>query len=148
MASEIERESTMSDLRSYFEKQDNVEMAFIFGSWAKGTIGAESDVDVAVYFTMSGDFLDWEDPGSRFEGEDRIWSDVELILGRDVDLLVLNRAPATVAESALKGIPILIKNRSLFLGFLLRISAQAEDFRQWMEDFCRLKENRRNALSA
>jgi len=65
------------------------------------------------------------------------------MLGRDIDLLVLNRASPTVSESALKGIPILIKDRGVYLDFLLRITSEAIDFREWMESYWKLKERLR-----
>lgn|GEM_PF-6425670 len=41
-------------LRSYFEKRTDIVMAFLFGSWAKGHEGAESYIDIAVYFRQEG----------------------------------------------------------------------------------------------
>ena len=81
-------------------------MAFLFGSWAKGSERPDSDVDIAVYFRPKGGSMEWEQPGAHYESEGEIWSDLERMLERDVGLLVLNRAAPTVAESALRGIPV------------------------------------------
>jgi hypothetical protein len=62
---------------------------------------------------------------------------------REVDLLVLHRASATVAESALKGVPIIIKDRGLNLDFLLRITSEAIDLRKWVGEYWKLKERRK-----
>ena len=35
-------------LKKYFENRDDILMAFLFGSYVKGSMGAESDVDVLV----------------------------------------------------------------------------------------------------
>ncbi len=70
--------------------------------------------------------------------------DIESIVEKDVDLLVLNRAAATVADSALRGLPIIIKNRNIYMDFLLRITFEAIDFRQWIDGYWTFKEQRRH----
>lgn len=129
-------------LRDYFEMREDILMAFLFGSWAKDQGGIESDVDIAIYFEAKKNALEWENCSFFSENEATIWREIERIVQREVDLLVLNRAPATVADSALKGIPILIKNHEVYMDFLLRITSEAVDFREWVNDYWRLKEKR------
>jgi hypothetical protein len=83
-----------------------------------------------------------------FKGEEEIWSDLEKIAGREIDLIVLNRAPSTVSDSALRGIPLVIKDRDSHLSFLLRVTSEAIDFREWVEDYWRIREDIRNAHSS
>lgn len=142
---DINSDDMVLRLREYFDRRKEVLMAFLFGSWAKGVGGMDSDVDVAVYFRPTSGFLQWDDPTAWYESEDEIWLDLEEMLGREVDLLVLNRAAPTVAESALRGIPIVIKDRSVYLDFLTRITFEAFDFRTWMEGYWRLKERMKYA---
>lgn len=130
-------------LRKYLEKRNEVIMAFLFGSWAKGEAGIDSDMDIAVYFKPKTGVLEWEDSKAYYESEDFIWLEIERIVQREVDLLILNRAAATVAESALRGIPIIIKDRHIYMDFLLRITSEAIDFRGWVEGYWNLKESRR-----
>jgi len=66
----------------------------------------------------------------------------------EVDFLVLNRAPATVADTALKGLPIVIKDRKRYMDFLLRVTSEAIDFREWVEGYWRIKEKRRYEAAA
>jgi len=127
-------------LRYYFEKRDEILMAFLFGSWAKGHEGTESDMDIAIYFIPKVGIVEWEQTDFYYNTEKQIWREVESIVGREVDLLVLNRAAPNVADSALKGTPIIIKDRNLYIDFLLRITSEAIDFRQWVESYWRLKE--------
>jgi len=134
-------------LGNYFEKRDDILMAFLFGSWAKGHEGTESDIDIAVYFKPENNILEWESTDSQYESEREIWLDIERIVEKDVDLLVLNRAAATVADSALRGYPIIIKDRNLYMDFLLRITSEAIDFRQWAEGYWMLKEQRRHGAA-
>ena len=130
-------------LRGYFEERDEVVMAFLFGSWAKGSQRLGSDVDIAVYFWPESGVMEWENPDAHYESEGEIWSDLERMLKRNVGLLMLNRAAPTVAESASRGIPLVVKDRGLYLDFLVRITHEAIDFREWVEDYWRLKEKLR-----
>ena len=46
---ELKNQELLEILKEYFEKRDDVLMAFLFGSYAKATTHKESDVDIAVY---------------------------------------------------------------------------------------------------
>jgi predicted nucleotidyltransferase len=127
-------------LKEYFEKKDDVLMAFLFGSYAKSSTHRESDVDVAIYFRPKMNHLEWEEFDIKYDQEDEIWLDVERLLRCNVDLIVLNRAHSSIANSAIRGIPIVIKNRDLYLDFMLRVTAEAEDFRETVEDYWRIKQ--------
>ena len=144
----MKKEGILSGLRDYLGKRREVSMAFLFGSWAKDQEGAESDMDIAVYFKPKLNALEWQNVDAYYETERTIWADIERIVEMEVDLLVLNRAHATVADSALRGIPIVIKDRNLYMNFFLRITSEAIDFREWVDGYWRLKEKRRDAFAA
>jgi predicted nucleotidyltransferase len=127
-------------LKEYFEKRDDILMAFLFGSYAKAISHRESDVDIAVYFRPRSGFLEWEEFDMKHEAEDEIWLDIERLLKRNVDFIVLNRARSSIASSAIKGRPIIIKDRGLYLDFMLRVTAEAEDYREMVEDYWRIKQ--------
>src|SRR3989344_173834 len=130
----------LKSLKEYFEKRPDVEMAFLFGSRAKGQETSESDADVAVYFKTTSGHLEFEDD-TEYEDENKVWGDVEKILGISTDLVVLNRAPATLADSIIReGEPIIIKNQKLYLDFLLRATSNATDFREFVKDFWEIKQ--------
>lgn len=102
-------------LKEYFVQRDDVVMAFLFGSQAKGYARVTSDWDIGVYVT--------EENRAR---EQEIWTAAERIVERNVDLVVLNRAPAPIAWSVVReGIPLAIKDRPLYLNFLFRTSDEA-----------------------
>ena len=127
-------------LRDYFAKQPDVSLAFVFGSRVKGGATAESDFDLAVYFKPKDKELEWEGT-AYYANEDKIWLAVETIAGGRVDLIVLNRAPATVAFAVIhEGEPLVIKDRSLYLRFFLAISSAAEYFRDFTRDFWAIKQ--------
>ena len=134
----------LKSLKEYFEKRPDVEMAFLFGSRAKGQETSESDADIAVYFKTTSGHLEFEDD-TEYEDENKVWGDVEKILGISTDFVVLNRAPATLADSIIReGEPIIIKNRKLYLDFLLRATSNATDFREFVKDFWEIKQRSRS----
>lgn len=96
-----------------------------------------SDVDVAIYLV------------NKYSIEDinHIAVELENLLGKDVDLIVLNQANASIAWAALRGIPILIRDRAFYLRYMLDVSREAEDFREWVLDLWRLRHARRQSSS-
>lgn len=132
-------EEMMEKLKSYFSERDDILMAFLFGSQAKGLARSESDIDIAVYFKTANNQMDFESD-SHFENEDKIWLDLEKLLGKKVDLVVLNRAPAGVAFAAMNsGKEICVKNPDLRTKFILLASAVAEEMRDFARDFLAIK---------
>lgn len=142
-----DKNEILRKLRDYFEPKEEILISFVFGSWANNQEGFESDLDIAVYFKPKTNILEWQ-ADSYFESERKIWLEIERIVKREVDFLVLNRAPATVADVALRGIPLVIKDRKSYIDFLLRVTSEATDFRQWVDGYWKLKERRKHETSA
>ena len=133
MAGKMEiRESDLDGLRRYFTTRQEVAFAFLYGSHARGTATKQSDVDIAAYFyPRERHPLEFEEE-VFYPAENEIWGDLERILNREVELLVLNRVPATVAVSAIKGIPLVIKDKNLYLDFMEIATDVAEDFTEFI----------------
>lgn len=141
-------QDTIEALKEYFLTRPDVLMAFVFGSFARGAETAESDLDVAVYFAPEGREIEWEETGD-YPAEDEIWSAVEGAAGRSVDLVVLNRAPSTLAGTIVQdGIPIVIKDPAVYRRFVLVAGSAAEDFREWSRDFWTIKQRSRSLTDA
>ncbi len=121
-----------SELRKYFKDRKDVAFAFLFGSQATGSATIRSDADIAVYFYPEKRKPIEVEEEVFYDGEDKIWSDLERLLNKEVELLVLNRVPATVATSAIKGIPLAINDWGLYLDFMLVVTDIAEDFREFI----------------
>lgn len=130
----------ISLLKDYFQKNPEVVFAFLFGSQAKKIAGKISDWDIAVYFRPQED-LEWEETERQYPQENKIWNDLIDILETDnVDLIILNRAPSNIAASAItEGTPLIIRDRGLFLDFMLVVTKEAEDFTEFMEDYLKIK---------
>ena len=128
----MEREQIRQILAPYFANRLDVRMAFLFGSVERGVASTESDVDVAVYLEEEG-------------AEGTLWTDIERLVGREVDLVVLNRAPALVGWSAIRGTPLLIRDQGFFLDYFLEISEEAESLTEFNLDFWKLRDRARAA---
>lgn len=125
-------------LKEYFAQKDNVPMAFVFGSYARGQEIAESDSDVAVYFKAEKGVMEHK---CDLDIESQIWSDLSAIVEKEVDLVCLNNAPASlVSIVATEGIPLAVKDEKLFWEIYLKKSSETEDFLGFLEDFRRIKQ--------
>ncbi len=115
-------------LKRYFENRSEIAFAFLYGSQARGQGTRLSDIDIALYFYPKRRRpLEYEEE-VFFETEDKIWSDLETLLKRDIELLILNRVSSCVAASALRGTPIIINDWELYLEFMEVVTSEAEDF--------------------
>ena len=102
-------------LREFFAAQPGgLLAAYLFGSVARGTAGARSDVDVAVLYAAS--------PPATLEGlpldlEDR----VRHLVRRPVQVIVLNTAPVSLVHRVLRdGVLLLDRDPSSRIRFEVR----------------------------
>jgi predicted nucleotidyltransferase len=125
-------EKVLESMKTYLEGRDDIAFAFLFGSAARGKVRREGDVDIAVYFKPEKE-VEWEAFNKAYKGENRIALDLERLLKKEVDLVVLNRARAVIADEIIrKGKPLIIKDRGIFLDFLCIISDEAEYVRNYL----------------
>lgn len=126
-------------LKEYFQKEEDVILAFIFGSRAKKMERPFSDWDIAVYFKP---YL-WGETETRNEypQEEKIWREIERILKSEVDFLVLNRARPSLVFSILNsGLPLVIKDRKLYLKLLIKTHYEAVDYWKFAKEFYEISE--------
>ena len=110
-------------IKERLERTEEVRFALLYGSRAQGRPRADSDWDVGVF--LSGDLSAPE----RFEVRSRLLADLA-DLG-PVDVLVLNDAPPLLAQRALEGFRLVVKDRSAYVRFFTRVLAEAGDERFW-----------------
>ena len=127
-------------LKKYFQEEDNVLMAFVFGSQAKGLNRRVSDWDIGVYFKPE-EYLELETERD-YPNEDKIRSDLIDILKTDeVDFVVLNRAKSSLVYNILReGLPLIMKSKKLYLDLLCKVSYEAMDWWQFVADFWKISE--------
>ncbi|KYH32740.1 type VII toxin-antitoxin system MntA family adenylyltransferase antitoxin [Neomoorella mulderi] len=123
-------------LKDYFSEQQNIRMAFLFGSRARERARADSDVDIGVYL----------EPGYTRRDIYQMWNELEDMLGLKVDLLVLNETTPSLAWTALKGKRLFIRDQSFYIPYMLDISREAEDFQQFLLDWWRWRMKIRGAV--
>lgn len=82
-----ELDALISELRGILATERDIEFAYLFGSRAKGRTRAKSDVDLAVHLE------DDEAPPRRFDRKLELEARAERVLGRPVQVVVLNDAP-------------------------------------------------------
>ncbi len=68
-------------MKKLLSQMDEVQFAYLFGSYARGDYGQRSDIDIAVY--LKKQFND-------FDTKLKIHHKLEISLQRDIDLIVLN----------------------------------------------------------
>lgn len=115
-------------LKNYFKNRNDIAFVFLYGSQAKGNATPLSDVDIAVYFSPKKRHPVEFEEEIFYKGEGEIWSDMEQLIKKEVELLVLNRVPSTVAASAIRGIPLAINDWGLYLDFMDVVTEESEDF--------------------
>jgi predicted nucleotidyltransferase len=125
----------LNDIKHYFTNRDDVVMAFLFGSQSKAHTRKTADWDIGVYFKPTSRAVEWE-ADKIYPQKNKVWGDVIKLLKTDtVDLVVLNRAPASIADSIIKGLPLVIKNRTSYLKFLLTVTNAATDYRTLVDEY-------------
>lgn len=119
----IKNSATVEAMRTYCEEDKDIVLAFLYGSRARGTETDESDYDIAVLLANSNQ-------------EDRVWRDVSRMTDKNVDLVALDDAPATLVSNVFRaGIPLAIKDRDQYLNLYLEKTAEAEDFAEFAKSY-------------
>jgi len=122
-------------LKEYFEKDDSIALAFLFGSRAKNLQRKVSDWDIGVYF-KGAEYLELETE-NQYSGENKIWSDlVDMLKTDDVDFVVLNRASPSLAYNVLRiGTSLVMRDKTLYLELLRKVGYEAMDWWDFVNDF-------------
>jgi predicted nucleotidyltransferase len=111
-----------------------IRFAFLYGSRSRGQARVKSDWDIAVY--LDERLSDRE----RFERRLHLLAALE-DLGK-IDLLVLNDAPPLLAQRALQGTRLFVKDAVVYTRFFVRIEAMAGDERYWHQLHMRARKRR------
>lgn len=99
-------EQRIKQLKAYLVNQRFVQVAYLFGSAAKGMMGPLSDVDVAVLFNS--------DPNQWHEQKMKLIEGLTWIFGvPKIDVVVLNTAEPVISHRVLiEGQPIFIRDET------------------------------------
>ncbi len=102
------QEKSVQALTSFFDNDENVVFALLFGSQTGKKANKKSDVDVAVYFKKPPQGMAILDYSTK----------LSTLINHDVDLVVLNTASPLLRHQVMKnGIRLIIKDRRIFIKF-------------------------------
>ena len=119
----------ISTLKAYFKENSHgfsVEMAFLYGSWARGHPVEESDVDIALYFSPEPSSDD-----ELFNILTDISYDLSIKIGSEVNIIAINqdfRKPMLSYNAIVLGIPVYIRETERYIPLRNQAIAQMEDF--------------------
>ena len=101
-------------LADYFQGRTDLAAIYLFGSMARGTAGAASDVDVGALYEVK--------PASTLEGQP--FADeaaLSQLFGRRVQVVVMNAAPVDLVHRILRdGILVIDRDKSRRIAFEVR----------------------------
>jgi len=125
-------EAQLRELLSRNAEREGIAAAYLFGSVARGTAGPGSDVDVGVLYE--------EDPPLTLEGLGlRLEGDLESLLRRPVQLVVLNHAPVDLAIRVLRDGKLLVdRNRSKRVDFEVKTHFEFFDLEPYLKMYRRM----------
>jgi predicted nucleotidyltransferase len=137
MVNEIPQNASQDDasiemvkyLKVYFEniaQVNNIDMVFLYGSFAHGKQNSGSDIDLAVCFSEKENGLD-----KIYKIIIDITYELSGALNREVSIISIDNEfshPMLFYNAIISGVPILIGDYSKYLNLKLEAAAQMEDF--------------------
>src|SRR5713101_193713 len=130
----MEAKTTEERLRDYFSSRaPEVQVAYLFGSEGRGTAGPASDVDLGVLYAEKPSAT-LDSPNLALEG------DLERLLGRPVQVIVLNSAPADLIHRVLRdGRLVFEADRSSRIAFEVRARNEYFDLLPFLRRYRKLR---------
>lgn len=119
-------------LRELLNKPGNdIACAWLFGSQSRGDARADSDVDVAVLYV--------NDPPETLDGAGfQLAAELERALHREVDLVVLNRAPVDLVHRVLRdGVLLFEADHSARVRFEVKARNEYFDLLPYLNEYRR-----------
>jgi predicted nucleotidyltransferase len=127
-------EAKLREFLSRNAEREGIAAAYLFGSVARGTAGPRGDVDVGVLYE--------EDPPLTLEGLGlRLEGDLESLLRKPVQLVVLNHAPVDLAIRVLRDGKLLVdRDRTKRVRFEVKTRFDFWDLEPYLKLYRRMGE--------
>ncbi|PKO21020.1 MAG: hypothetical protein CVU38_17005 [Chloroflexi bacterium HGW-Chloroflexi-1] len=123
----LDRDRLRSQLSASLAAREEVDFAYLFGSFVDGD--AYNDVDIGVYLRPP---LPYEEV---FEYEMALSTRLTLDLHMAVDAHVLNDAPMGFQQSALRGEPLLVRDEEQLTDFIEYVGYETMQFAHHAETY-------------
>jgi len=115
------RDEIQKDLITFLRGEKRVSVAYLFGSYAKKTRTADSDIDIAILLS--------ETPEKMLEYYLHLVDELSKILGNQVDLIILNASPPLLKHQVIKyGKIVYSRNEEARVKFEARTQCEYLDF--------------------
>lgn len=115
------KENVIAKLKSFLLGHDNAIFAFLFGSYAEGSVTRDSDLDIAIFFNSRPDIY----MRNELRGK------LEKMLGKTADLVALNEASPVIRMQVLrKGILLVNKDPRVYDEFFVNTIKEYYDLKQ------------------
>ena len=123
-------ELILEKLQAYFAQHAlDVSAAYLFGSVARGDARVDSDIDVAVLYSV-------DPPVSLEHLPFELEEELELLLGKHVDVIVLNHAPVDFIHRVLRdGKLALERDPSLRIRFEVKSRNEYFDLLPYLREY-------------
>jgi len=116
-------ETLKQNIKKYVSGDEDVLLVYLFGSLVSGMSNADSDVDIALLFRR--------DRVPDADAYLQLKSDLETLLKREVDLVILNEASPIIRMQVLeKGEKLLERERRAYLEFFVRTMNEYDDLKR------------------
>lgn len=126
---------TLRALNALFRKEDNILVAYLFGSFARGIEAVKSDIDIAILLKKT--------PERLLDYYLQVVDGLSKVLNSDVDLVILNTAPPLLKHQIVKhGKLVHCKDEEARIRFEARTQDEYMDFSRALAryDECLMKE--------
>lgn len=119
-----EREKVVEQLQAYFAGQSEIDLAFLFGSYARNEATPLSDVDIGILWSRPQSFT------QNLQVEGQIILDLQTLLHiEEINLVKLDETPATLNYRVLRdGILLLNRDENKRISFTLTTINEYLDF--------------------
>lgn len=121
--------SIQSALRIYFAPQEQVAVAYLFGSYARGQASALSDIDIAILLQHPLDAI------TRFSMRLRVTEDIKALLrDQEIDVVVLNDAPLALSYRVIRDSVVLYcRDEQMRIEWTASTVSRYLDFKPFMD---------------
>lgn len=109
-------------IKKFLSSCNDVILAFLFGSFAKGNVTSSSDVDIAILFNQHPDFYAISNMSQKLS---------KMLINKHVDIVPLNNASPIIKMQVLKnGIILVNKDSKSYNEFFVSTIIEYDDLKQ------------------